>query len=284
MAWGQAINSNPYNYNNRGYGNNQNYPYQAQGGMWQNNRGYGAAGQSSAWQNSGWQNNAGRNNRGQYNMPQNNRGQSFMGQNPMGQNPMGQNPMGQNLMMQNLMGQNPMGQNPMNVNPQQTPGVSFEPIDEKTLQEIQAGFNKQDSKLENAPHIENNKILENIQSFAQNERNSSIFYKYLSTAAHSSNHRRLLERMSDESLANSNEYNMIYKSISGEENSVKETGIDNEVKFNQGIQWAIEVESEALRELSDIFEDVQSEKNQKKINSLLYKKVSNLSILHLLKT
>ncbi len=284
------------NYRNQGQGMNPYQPYSmvpnfmSGNQMSQNNRQYPYQNQNSNMRNNGWPNqmqNQGQNNRG-YNQA----GRNFMPQNQMQQNQMQQNPM-QNRQMQN----NQMQNNQMPQQPPPGPPITFEPIDEKTLKEIQAGFAEQDRQEaarkeaarqeadKPAPKIiiPEDTILNSIQEFAQDERNASIFYRYLAGLSEFDDDRTILDEISNESTANSHAFGLLYHEFAGKEHSIAETQINTIVPYARGVRLAIEEESRALRRLSDIAETICNEKNYSKIHSLLYRKVSRLSLLHLLR-
>lgn len=265
----------PWGFNNMN--NNQN-----NNSMWQNNQqGYGQ------YYNN---NNMMRYNNQYQQMPDyRNNQMGFMFGNNMQNNQMGaynmQNP---NTQMQNSIGQ--LG------NKKQMSPITFEPLDEKTLNEIKAGLEKSKaegiekkntvSKEQNNKfsfsNENNNKTLDDLSVFIQNERNSSLFYKYLSDICIKDSHKNILQNISQDSLRQSYQFNELYKSMSGNEYAIKETTINNTIAFNNGIYLAIEEESKALDNLADIFNSINDEKSINKITSLIYKKISRLSFLHLI--
>lgn len=125
-------------------------------------------------------------------------------------------------------------------------------------------------------------LADKLEDFIQNERNAVLFYNYLSRRTTREDYRKALKDIGEESRKRHEACNMIYKNLKGQEYLPKETEINNSVSFNLGISWAITEESRSIRELSRVFEDMEDERSARSISCLIYKKISDLSILHLM--
>lgn len=148
--------------------------------------------------------------------------------------------------------------------------------EEKGIEET----NKTD-KTDKTP-IVNNNYFEKLTEFIQNERNASIFYKYLASTANKDENAEILDTLSQESLNRYNSLNNIYEDNFGEKFQVKKSKINNTIKFKDGIVWAIEVENRGLIDMVDFYENLDAEKYSKKINSIMYRKTCDISFLHLI--
>lgn len=172
--------------------------------------------------------------------------------------------------------------------------VTYEPIDEKKLAEIQAELNNTNKMPQNNSNISDNKetivftrdnnkfILDKLSYLSQYERNSSLFYNYLSDICNKEGYKRILLELSTDSKNQSKYCRELYKQISGKEFEIQDTVVNNNISFDRGIYWAIEEESKALNNISDILDQIFDNENRNKINKIFYKKVSRLSFLHLI--
>lgn len=144
---------------------------------------------------------------------------------------------------------------------------------------------QEDIKNKNVFNYEDDKkILDDLSDFVQNERNSSIFYKFLSEICVKDGFKTILEKMSADCLKQSNDYNNIYKNIFGNNFKITESKIDDSVDFNRGIRWAIEEENISLEILTNITERVKDSKIKSQLNIFIYKKISRINFLHLINT
>ena|GEM_PF-6529026 len=126
------------------------------------------------------------------------------------------------------------------------------------------------------------KHLERLGEFIQNERNASMFYKYLSEVANKEENSKILNELSDESLKQFNNLNFIYEDKFSGKYEVKKSEINNTVKFKEGIIWALSVENKAVLEMVDLYESIEAEKYLKKINTIIYRKMCGISYLNLI--
>lgn len=211
-----------------------------------------------------------------------------------------QNQMPGNMINNNLMyNQNnriPINQMPqIPINNQQNyydPNVTFEPLDETKLNELRQGIlnnnssnsdlkYKEESKTFVFNKEENDKAIEKLSQFIQNERNSSIFYEYLSSICLNENHKNTLKKLSEQSIKSSSIYNKIYKNIKGSEFKINESKINKSVNYEYGIKWAIEEENNALFELGELY-DLISNSDKEKVISMAIKKISRISYLNMI--
>ena len=129
---------------------------------------------------------------------------------------------------------------------------------------------------------ENNSHFEKLTDFIQNERNASIFYKYLASIANKEENANILNSLSEESLKRLNSLSFVYEDKFGDKYDAKNSKINNTVKFKEGIAWAISVENKNLIEMIDMYENLTTEKYLRKINSIIYRKTCSISFLHLI--
>lgn len=247
---------------------------------------------------------------GQYPQGRYQQGQYQQGQYPQGQYQQGRYPQGQYQQGQIPQGQFPQGQIPQGQIPQGQPqqkqpfrgslpdGIRMEPLDEKTLKELQGAIGALDSK---AAEEEANKIpasgddkkeavydrnqiemADSLGEFIQNERNAVIFYRHLSGLARNDRNRKALEEICEDSQSRKQLLNELYRKHKGKDFDMKNSAINTMVGLYDGIELAIREESKALKGLCQVYEKANDEKTGRIINSILYRKISDLSILHLL--
>jgi|GEM_PF-3704501 len=186
-----------------------------------------------------------------------------------------------------------------NVNqPQQTqppqqpndPRVSFEPIDPVLLKKLQEEAAAEDAMMTGTKiepvqpdsvtvNIKTPDFPEKISAFAQNERNGSIYYSHLAKKAFSSRHKEFLTEISANCTDYSKAHMALYKKHSMRDVEIIESAIDDTVSFSDGIHWAIEEESKALRTLTKLYDSSFDEITLKKLYTLICMKIGDLGIL-----
>ena len=192
----------------------------------------------------------------------------------------------------------PPGQTPMQGMPVALPdGVRMEPLDEKTLKELQSRvISAPSSNTENPSPAQaeasqsqssrSNKsvfqmdVMEALGQFIQNERNGEIFYRNLADMAIYDEHRSFIEEISSDNKKRRSSLDELYAKHKGSGYSIAESEINTTVDFKNGIALAIKEESRALRQLSQLYEKIKDPDAARVINSILYRKTGDLSMLH----
>ena len=192
----------------------------------------------------------------------------------------------------------PPGQTPMQGMPVALPdGVRMEPLDEKTLKELQSRvISAPSSNTENPSPAQaeasqsqssrSNKsvfqmdVMEALGQFIQNERNGEIFYRNLADMAIYDEHRSFIEEISSDNKKRRSSLDELYTKHKGSGYSIAESEINTTVDFKNGIALAIKEESRALRQLSQLYEKIKDPDAARVINSILYRKTGDISMLH----
>ena len=190
----------------------------------------------------------------------------------------------------------PPGQTPMQGMPVALPdGVRMEPLDEKTLKELQSRViaapsssteNPSPAQAEVSQSPRSNKsvfqmdVMEALGQFIQNERNGEIFYRNLADMAIYDEHRSFIEEISSDNKKRRSSLDELYTKHKGSGYSIAESEINTTVDFKNGIALAIKEESRALRQLSQLYEKIKDPDAARVINSILYRKTGDISMLH----
>jgi len=176
-------------------------------------------------------------------------------------------------------------------------GVRMEPLDEKTLKELQSRvISAPSSNTENPSPAQaeasqsqssrSNKsvfqmdVMEALGQFIQNERNGEIFYRNLADMAIYDEHRSFIEEISSDNKKRRSSLDELYTKHKGSGYSIAESEINTTVDFKNGIALAIKEESRALRQLSQLYEKIKDPDAARVINSILYRKTGDISMLH----
>jgi rubrerythrin len=167
-------------------------------------------------------------------------------------------------------------------------GVKFEQLDENSLantNKLKQVANLSQNKNKNSNSNDNNKKQDldskELESLIQNEKNGTLFYKHLSTLVKNEFHLDTLDKIAVSSDYRQTTYNDLYKKMNDVFFEPVDEAIQNNVTYKRGIEIAIREETNCLRKLNEMYKK-SSEENSKIINSLIYDKVSDLSLLHLL--
>ncbi len=120
-----------------------------------------------------------------------------------------------------------------------------------------------------------------LRDFIQNERNAGLFYEHLAARA-PEHHRQLLRELRDESSQRRSRLEEIFRQQEGQEIQIRESDINDNLNYRDGINLAILEESRAIKELSSVCDTLHSSNDElsaRRINSILYKKIGDLGIL-----
>lgn len=189
-------------------------------------------------------------------------------------------------------------------------GVRYEPLDQRTLEQIQkvapnfAGLSAAPSSAGNipqepvnVPHVTENitpvfapalpvfdeqHISDKLRQFMQNERNGSIYYKNLATVALKPAQRRVLNEISESCKERGAAYNAAYHGYKNEDYEPAEAEILNVSSFHDGVHLAIEEESYAIRELIALYEKITDDSLSRTLNSQIHRKASDVNLLRLM--
>jgi len=159
--------------------------------------------------------------------------------------------------------------------------ASYEQIDEKTMEEIRKvmGGNAETNTEINT--VENNVTSEDFSKFIQNERNASLYYKHLASVSKTAEHKKVLESISQESTARSEELSQIYQNMYGNSYEIKDVRINDTVGFEDGLSLAIDTESKIIKELLEHY-NTANEVQSKKIILMINKKFCDIISLKML--
>lgn len=148
------------------------------------------------------------------------------------------------------------------------------------------GFNDNTKKQKYVFEKNDNKeIAEQIQVYIQNERNSGLFYKYLSEKSDSEKFEIILKKVSDGCDVIKEDFIYIYKTICGRDFECKKTPIDNKIGFADGVKWAMEEECLSIDKITDTYHNIlKNYKSEEAVSDrfsiLLYKKYSRFACLN----
>ncbi|MDR1689861.1 MAG: hypothetical protein LBS21_14835 [Clostridiales bacterium] len=113
-----------------------------------------------------------------------------------------------------------------------------------------------------------------LSKFIQNERNAGEFYLSLSNVAPRGYKQYFLD-IARESKIRETELAKLYQNISGKNFSAESRAIVHAKNYAAGLERAIREETNAIKEISGYYE-LTDEITARKINSILYRKVSDL--------
>jgi hypothetical protein len=162
---------------------------------------------------------------------------------------------------------------------------SFQPGQANSFQPGQANaFPPGAAQLQQSPYIAANPGAEgypasfdkhgSLSKFIQNERNAGEFYRGLSNIAPRGYKQYFLD-IAHESNIRETELGKLYQNLSGENFIAESRAIAHTKNYRIALERAIREETSAIKEMSGYYEKAD-EITARKINSILYKKVSDL--------
>jgi len=179
----------------------------------------------------------------------------------------------QNNFMPNGFNMNNFNPNNFNMNNfSQNSGITSRPIDENTIKELQNNM----LTSEILPDIS-----EELSVFIQNERNGSIFYKYLSNISYKEKNKDILLRISNNCLSEIKKYNEIYREIKNKDFEIQESKINEKIDLKGGINWALEEECKGIELLTEIYDKINKIDIKEKIFYSISMKISRIGFLQI---
>ncbi len=186
-------------------------------------------------------------------------------------------------------------------------GVNYQPLDEKTLAEIRRVVpnhpgltmlpqsNEQGSQV--APIQEpqadpqaaftppmpafDSRVVKALENFIQGEHNGAKFYDNLASRATSDRQKKIVSGVCESCKKRGNGYNNLYRNFTDTDFNVSDVELMGVRSFRDGVYAAIYEENTSLRELSDLFGEVNDEPTNRALMSALYRKVSDINFLQL---
>ncbi|MCL2565553.1 MAG: hypothetical protein FWE24_07080 [Defluviitaleaceae bacterium] len=199
------------------------------------------------------------------------------GMNPM--NPMGQiNPMSSMNQMNQMNPMNPMSaaQQPM----QPAGPVAFEPYN--PAEHVNTGLPP--AMGVNSPAMSNTGTASNshsstISGFIQGEGNAFRFYTNLSEFARDTETRSTLSRIADNAGNRKLILGSLYSKMTGAAYTEKDVPIMKCGNLRHSIKEAIEIENNVVKEMSDLYDQIENGMHLKSLNSVIQKKIVDIIAL-----
>ncbi|MDR2898723.1 MAG: hypothetical protein LBU94_00220 [Clostridiales bacterium] len=238
----------------------------------------------------------------QYQMPQPQMPQSLMNQHQMPQPQMpqlqtNQFPMPQPqqtnprprlpALIQPQEGQSMLPENQQGLPISQGP-VSYQPLDEKTMEEVQRliaekrkhdGETGQQVSTENTVEVagpgegkEDERIFL-LRELIQGERNASIFYNHMAKEPKAPKELGEISRACEKRREN---LNGLYKELTGVSCSVKETPVIGDIGYKDGLKLAISTENDAVENLRELYKHLNDNRHHSKLNELIHGKLYDI--------
>jgi len=123
--------------------------------------------------------------------------------------------------------------------------------------------------------------IETITSLMQDERNAALFYRHLSTQAERSDYRAVLKDMAEQSAGRLATYTSLLKSKYNQAFEPQESQINDRIPFDEGVDLALMEENKSLHTLAALL-DHMDETHARAIHKIMFKKVANHNLLHLI--
>ena len=121
-----------------------------------------------------------------------------------------------------------------------------------------------------------------IQNLIQYERNSNIFYSYLSNIAPNNEYTEILNQISTSNIERKNIYTDIYLKTNKDVFKPKDIEISNNVSFKDGVIEAIKEESLCLKKINILSNKINDTQVYKLLNNIIIEKICELNLLHLM--
>jgi hypothetical protein len=125
-----------------------------------------------------------------------------------------------------------------------------------------------------APHFER---------LIQDERNTHVFYKYLSGLNNRKDVVSVLSNLSESAGERVKVYGRLMTSLCGQSFSPEETEINTQLSFEEGIVLAVAEENKALRVLTTLMEQVRDPESMQALQQIFNKKMINRNLLSFIK-
>jgi len=241
-------------------------------------------------------------------------GQRGMNMMPGMQNHMNQMPQQGMSMMPNMQGQmsqmNQMSQPNMNQMPntqsqtnhlpqpgnsQSIDGVTFEPYNpagySPTGHQPQATTpnitppttgNDENPSFTTPPQSAESDSARILSNFIQGEKNAHRFYSELAELADSKHAQRVIARIQGNTDKRRKFFCSLYNRMSGMAYSEKDLPIIKSHNFTHGLRTAIEIETDTIMEMADLYEKFENGASQRTFNSLIQKKIADVISLQML--
>jgi len=125
-----------------------------------------------------------------------------------------------------------------------------------------------------------NRLVEQLENLIQNERNGAVFYKNLAALAGTSTQAEILRGIGEGCLERGRSYNSLYRKEREADFEANENPVIGAQTLHQGLSLALREEENATRELIRLYESEPDGETRHVLSAQLYKKISDLGILH----
>jgi hypothetical protein len=133
---------------------------------------------------------------------------------------------------------------------------------------------------QSAPQTPSAKTATSLGEFIQYGRNANIFYDHLANSTPSAEYREYLQTIGESGNNLKKICDDIFARSYAGPFQPRDTPIDVQLPFKDGVKRAIVEESRLLRELSEFGEGALDPQVQRRVQRLINDKISDLSMLH----
>ena len=164
-------------------------------------------------------------------------------------------------------------------------GVRYEPLDDETMALLKkmgkdipspAAPELQATSPPSVSPPESAKLLENL---IQDERNSSVFYQYLSGIAPSGSFRDALQKAAKDCDNHCIQYQQMLENLYNRDYKPKNTAVNTNTGFDRGVEMAVLEEKKILESMTNLIDHLENEAGSYTLQNLLNKRMIRLNWL-----